>query len=265
MNEVFDEACHENCMECTEYSSDDQNMKCISCKSGFRMISDTQNCVNAKEYPNYFIYLESLFPCSLLGSTCYECDPFLSGYINDACLSCMPGYIYDEKNKRCEACKENEYPISFENFYSCKDANFLNCQLHTTYCIPLKNEELERLCGKNNFKNETCIISFSKKILFINWLKEVSYNIDYPSYNNDNTNYLLIELTLDSFKRKLFFYNEEGRGSFDDINDKFEINIVNRRAFSRAISSSIALKANNSEEYRYLFNFENYNNNRNIY
>ena len=171
----------------------------------------------------------------------------------------MPGYIYDEKNKRCEACKENEYPISIENFYSCKDANSLNCQLHATYCIPLKNEELERLCEKNNFKNETCIISFNKKILYINWLKEVSYNIDYPSY--DKSNYLLIELTLDSFKRKLSFYNEEGRGSFDAINDKFEINIVNRRAFSRAISSSIALKANGSEVYRYLFNFENYNNN----
>ena len=109
---------------------------------------------------------------------------------------CVDGaYAYGAHRK---ACKENEYPISIENFYSCKDANSLNCQLHTTYCIPLKNEELERLCEKNNFKNETCIISFNKKILYINWLKEVSYNIDYPSY--DKSNYLLIELTLDSFK-----------------------------------------------------------------
>ena len=261
MNEVFSEVCHENCQECTDYSSDDQNMKCISRKNGFTMIIDTQNCVNKKEYPSYFLYFDRLVPCSFLDSFCYECDPLLFNNINDACLSCMPGYIYDKKNKRCEACKENEYPIGIQNFYSCKDVNTLNCHLYTTYCISLKNEELEKLCEKNNFKNETCLISINKKILSINWLKEGSYNFDYPCYNNDKSNYLLIELTLDSFKRKLFFYNEEGRGLFDEINDKFEINIVNRRAFSRGISSSIALKVNNSEEYRYLFNFENYNNN----
>ena len=198
MNEV----CHKNCKECTEYSSDAQNMKCISCKNGFTMILDTQNCVNTKEYPSYFLYLDRLVPCSFLDSFCYECDPFLSNNINDACLSCMLGYIYDKKNKRCEACKENEYPISIKNFYSCRDANTLNCQLYTTYCLSLKNEELEKLCEKNNFKNETWLISINKKIISINWLKEGSYNIDYPSYNNDKSNYLLIKLTLDSFKRK---------------------------------------------------------------
>ena len=31
-NEISIQSCHDNCKECTEFSSDDKNMKCISCK-----------------------------------------------------------------------------------------------------------------------------------------------------------------------------------------------------------------------------------------
>ena len=262
-NEISIKLCYKNCKECIDYSSDPQNMKCISCKNGFTMIFGTQNCVNAKEYPNYFIYLDYILPCSSLISSCYECDPFLSDNINDSCISCKPGYLYNNIIKRCETCKENEYPISIQKFDSCRDANFPNCELYTTYCIPLKNEEQEEICEKNNFNfyNRTCLISNKNKLLYINWLKRGTNNISYPSFNNDKSNYLLIELTLDLFKRKLYFYNEEGRGLFDGINDKYEMNVEIRRAYSRGISSSIAIKANNSEEYRYLLNLENTNNN----
>ena len=238
-------------------------MKCISCKNGFNMILDTQNCDNLNRYPNYFIYFDYLFPCSILSSSCYECDPFLSDNIDNSCLSCKSGYIYNNKTKKCETCKENEYPITNEHFYSCINAPYSNCELYITKCIPLKKEELENICLKNNFNfnNDTCIISNKRKIIFINWLKDNYNNMNYPSYNTDKSNYLLIELTLDSKKRKLFFYNEEGRGLFDGIYDKNEIIIETKRAYSRHISSSIAIKVNNSNEYRYLLNFENYNNN----
>ena len=83
--------------------------------------------------------------------------------------------------------------------------------------------------------------------MFINYLKDDFNKINYPSYNNDKSNYLLIELTIDSLKRKLFFYNEDGRGIFDVINDKYETNVENIRGYSRNISSSIAIKVNNSE------------------
>ena len=261
-NEISIITCHENCKECTDYSSDYQNMKCISCKDGFNMIFGTQNCVDAKKFPNFFIYLDYLYPCSIFSFTCYECDPFLSKYIDNSCINCIPGYIFNEKSKRCETCKENEYPICVQNFDSCRDAYSLNCELYTTYCISLKNEKLEKICENNNFNsNETCVISNKYKIIFINWLKESSSNISYPSYNSNKNDYLLIELTLNFHKRKLLFYNENGRGLFDEINDKYEMNVQNRRAYSRTISSSIVIKANNSEEYRYLINFENYNNN----
>ena len=258
-NEISIKICHPNCKECIKYSSDNKDMKCISCKDNLYMMYGTQNCVNVNKYSGYFIYLKYLYPCSSLSSSCYECDPYLSDYFYDQCISCMPGYIYNEKIKICETCKEDEYPITIEKFDSCKDIYTLNCELYITKCIPLKNIELENICNKYNFNNETCIISNKKKIIFINWLKEDSNIINYPSYNNDKTNYLLIELTLDLFKRKLYFYNEDGRGLFNEINDKYEKIIENRRAYNREISSSIVIKSNNYEEY--LLNFENYNNN----
>jgi hypothetical protein len=245
--------CHDNCKECNT------NMKCISCKNDYIMINGTQNCVNIKKYPNYFIYINYLYPCSFLNSGCYECDPFLSDDINNICISCKAGYIYNEINKRCETCKENEYPITTEHFDSCLEADYLNCELYKTNCISLMNEELDIIC-KNNY-NKTCMISNNKKLIFINWFKESFYNISYPSYNINNNDYLLIELTLDSIKRKVFFYNEEGRGLFDEINDKIEMNVENKRGYLRKISSSLLIKINNSEEYKYLFNFENNNNN----
>ena len=258
------QACHNNCKECLEYSSDDQNMKCISCKKGFSLLLGTQNCVDKMQYPSYFKFLDYLFPCDLLSDSCYECEASIENYVNEACLTCIPGYKLNEQTKTCETCEIDEYPIIIENFDSCMNAYNQNCELYITNCIWLKKEEHKRICEKNYFyyNNGTCMITNkNNEILLINWLKDGSNVIDYPSYNNDKSDFLLIELTINSLKRKLFFYNEEGRGSFDEIKDKYEIYSEQRRAYMRSISSSIALKLNNSEKYSHLLNFENYNNN----
>ena len=252
---------------CEEISFDIHNIECISCKDGFYMIYNTDNYVNKMEYPNYFLYLDILIPCSLLEANCYECDPLLNDNIYQICSSCIPGYKYNKNVRGCQTCNENEYPITVENFDGCIDSYSQNCELYTTYCHSLDNEEHEKVCEKNNYNyvNATCIISNKKnKILFINWLKHGSEEHISPSYNNDKSDYLLIEVTLNSDKkirRKLFFYNEEGRGLFDEINDKYQMYVEYRRAYFRFISSSIALKTNDSEEYQYLLNFEGYNNN----
>ena len=61
--------------------------------------------------------------------------------------------------------------------------------------------------------------------------------------------------------RKLYFYNEEGRGFFDEINDIYEKDIIYSKNFMRFFSTSMVLKLNNSEEKRYLlvFEFSDYN------
>ena len=113
------QACHENCKECYEGSFDDQDMGCISCKEGFSMVFTTNNCVDKKEFPNYFLYLDFLCPCTILNTKCYECDPFLIDDNEDICLSCFPGFIYNETTSACEGCNDNDYPITIEYFEGC--------------------------------------------------------------------------------------------------------------------------------------------------
>ena len=59
-------------------------------------------------------------------------------------------------------------------------------------------------------------------------------------------------------KRKFYFFNEEGRGLFDEINDIYEKTIELDKKFYRFLSTSIALKVKDSNEYRYFLNFENF-------
>ena len=92
--------------------------------------------------------------------------------------------------------------------------------------------------------------------------------MNYPSYNIDKSGNLLIELTCDldfspdkyltanNKKRKLIFYNNEGRGIIDEINDVYEKNIELRRAITRFFSTSTAIKEKYSSEYSHLLNFE---------
>ena len=70
------EDCHNNCEQCKEYSDNDDNMKCKTYKDGFYRIYQTSNWVNKSEYPDHFIYEDTLFPCILFNTRCYECDFF---------------------------------------------------------------------------------------------------------------------------------------------------------------------------------------------
>ena len=58
--------------------------------------------------------------------------------------------------------------------------------------------------------------------------------------------------------RKLYFFDDEGRGLFDDINDIYEKNIILNKNYSRYFSISTAIKINNENEYKFLLNFEYY-------
>ena len=59
-----------------------------------------------------------------------------------------------------------------------------------------------------------------------------------------------------SDKREFYFYNEEGRGLFDEINDTFYKNITLNKKFTRGFSSSIFFKLNESEEFRYFLSID---------
>ena len=135
------QACFQNCENCTEYSTDEQNMKCLSCKEGFNMVLDTQNCVDKSEYPKFFTFQGFLCPCSELNEICYECDPFLLNVNTGVCLSCSPGYKYNALINNCEACRSNEYPFIIEKFDSCRYHSSKNCDLYTTICHTFVDEK----------------------------------------------------------------------------------------------------------------------------
>ena len=79
------------------------------------------------------------------------------------------------------------------------------------------------------------------RALFINWFKNEPKYIRYPSYNTDKSGNLLIELTCElefdpissSYGkkkfRKLYFYDKDGRGYFDPLNDEYERTINIRK------------------------------------
>ena len=61
--------------------------------------------------------------------------------------------------------------------------------------------------------------------------------------------------------RKIYFFDDEGRGLFDDINDIYEKNIIFNKNYFRHFSISTAIKINNENEYKFLLNFECYQGN----
>ena len=222
-------------------------MKCITCAHNYYKLYNSNNCMVMKS--TYYINKtdSNIYPCSYLNQNCFECDPYMN--TKGSCLSCELYYQYDNNTNECTSCGANEYMEYYEDFRGCIYS--ATCSLYRTNCIKIINDVK---------KNRT---------LFINWLDNkngsLNYFINYPSYNFDNSNYLLIEFTVTdkpygdpkTNKRKLYFYNEEGRGLFDEINDKYENIFEFEKKYTRYISSSIALKINNSEEYKYLINFEN--------
>ena len=124
-------------------------------------------------------------------------------------------------------------------------------------------------CPEEGFKNGVCQIKIQKyknRILFINWFNATM--LAYPSFNNDNSGFLLIEYTpnikfiqrkLYLYKenqRQLYFYNSEGRGCFNEINDEYSKldNLDNK--YYRFFSASVAIRVNNEDKYEYLLNFE---------
>ena len=288
--------CHSDCEDCYEYSEDENNKKCISCIKNLFLIYNTTNCDSLNIHKNYY-YNKSdskLYPCEIFKEKhCYECNPFLQTNTEGICLSCIQGYKFNKETYECEKCKENEVPVIINDFLGCNGGcnEYTICEKYITSCLPLENGTSEIICPETapiydtlskscyefecpneGLRKGNCYFQnkkYENKQLFINWFNNEYKYIRYPSYNVDNSGYLLIELTggLDfspntanivlNSERKLYFYNEEGRGLFDELNDVYEKKIEYEKKFVRLYSTSIFIKLNDSEGYRYFLNFEN--------
>ena len=293
------EDCNSNCETCLEFTTDNENMQCITCNKNLFFIVNTTNCVEIKNYLDYYFNKtdQKLYPCSLFeGTNCYECNPFLNS--SGICLSCKRGYKYNNETKECIKCGEKEYAIIINDFDGCsREYQNIFCDKYITSCIPYEKEEEitcteeapiydyinkscnEFECENNNLKEGICYPykkKFIDKILFISWFNDEPKYIRFPNYFNDNS-FLFIEVTCElryvrtklleskTKSRRYYFFNEEGRGFFNPINDEYEKLLHFEKKNTRFLSTGIALKTNGSEKYRYFLNFECYNYNMELY
>ena len=293
------EDCHKNCETCYDYSNDYEDMKCIKCKENLSLIVNTSNCVDLRTLLNYYLNAtdKKLYPCSLFKeSNCYECNPYLN--TSGICLSCNRGYIYNKETKECKKCGQNEYPIIINDFDGCsREYKNTFCEKYITYCRAYQNngqvicviqapifDYLAKTCNEfecenSNLKKDICYPLAKKyidRILFISWFNNEPKYLKFPNYYIDNS-FLLIEVTCElphirtrkmaekTNKRRFYFFNEEGRGLFNPINDDYERLAEFEKKNTRILSTGIGLKTNGTEGYRYYLNFENFNYNMELY
>ena len=102
-------------------------------------------------------------------------------------------------------------------------------------------------CPEEGFNNGKCIIykqKYKDRKLFISWFKGINgKGVDYLSINSDKSGFLLMELSISSLNyiiprnkyRKIYFFDDEGRGLINRINDEYEKTIVLNEEYIRFI------------------------------
>jgi hypothetical protein len=134
------------------------------------------------------------------------------------------------------------------------------------------NSCIEMDCPEEGFNNGACIIykqKYKDRKFFISWFNGINgTGDDHLSVNSDKSRYLLMELSYSNYffphylmevnskYRKNYFFDDEGRDLFDNINDKYEKTVTFNKNYARCISISTAIKINNDNEYKFLLNFE---------
>jgi hypothetical protein len=243
--------CHEKCEECFEYSNDDNDMKCKSCKNkNYYLLYNTTNCVDEGYYIDYYRNTTNeyttLYPCSYYNenSNCYECNPFNKSENGGICISCKFGYYYNKEKKTCSKCLEGQLSIVLIAFdYCTKEKQYYQfCDKYETTCLddyvecpnnaPIFNNITktcsEMDCPEEGFKNGVCQIKIQKyknRILFINWFNATK--LAYPSFNNDNSGFLLIEYTPDiKFIPKQQFFGSRNQRNYIFIIVKEEVALM---------------------------------------
>ena len=94
--------CYPSCSECEDYSNDDNDQKCLSCKAQYYFINGTQNCYNYVKKHYYFDEeIEKYYPCY---KDCLTCDKKETSAQNMNCLSCTNDFIFYNKSKNCLSC-----------------------------------------------------------------------------------------------------------------------------------------------------------------
>ena len=233
-----------NCYECDPFSKSETGGICLSCLPEYEYDEINKECIKCNKNET-FIVIDAFYSCLYYEHTLLS--PIFYAFCNKFLTICNPNKI--EK----DTCIFDHLDL---NGY-----------------LPVYNKDInacvQSFCPVEGFENGTCLAKtkyFKYKKMYIFWFNDK--RINYPSYNVDKSGLLLFVFNLNNQdittihsldainERKLYFFNEEGRGFFDEINDKYEKNIIMNNTNYRIMPISIAIKADNNAEYSFLLNFE---------
>lgn len=109
--------CHDNCNNCTMYSTNINNQQCTSCKNGQLFLQDG-NCVT-KCSNKYFLVDNN---CQKCNSSCETCNK-----ASDNCTSCIIGKYLEKTTEiyKCKNCNDNCETCEFsgDNCLTCNQAS----------------------------------------------------------------------------------------------------------------------------------------------
>ena len=78
--------CHPSCTTCEDYSNDDNDQKCLTCREQYYFLNGTQNCYNYVKKHYYFDEeTKKYYPCY---KDCLTCSKKETSIQNMNCLSC---------------------------------------------------------------------------------------------------------------------------------------------------------------------------------
>ena len=102
-------ACYESCSTCEEFSEDENDHKCLSCKEGFYFLDGTKNCYDKIDTKYYLDENTKKFlPCY---KDCLTCSTKEENELNMNCLTCENDLNFYNKSKNCMKCPKY---INFE-------------------------------------------------------------------------------------------------------------------------------------------------------
>ena len=163
--------CHDNCKTCSNFSENDNDQKCNSCKNENNVLYKG-NCISECPIGFYQNSQNINNECEECDKSCEKCELYY-----DKCISCSKGkylndfnYSCENCNQHCETCEKGEY----NNNENCK-----SCYKNSEFRYLVKAEGFDSNCVKDCpentiLSNYECIINKNNnenkkenKILFI--------------------------------------------------------------------------------------------------
>ena len=155
--------CYDSCSNCTDFSEDENDQKCINCRDGFYFKEGTNNCYDKIDTKCFFDDNKKVFsPCY---KDCLTCSKKENNPKDMNCLSCDNKYKYYKKSKNCLNCpkyvnlEQNDCLDKIENGYYLEDKEFGilgKCHYLCLTCIEgpyILNSKLHMNCATCLYKN----------------------------------------------------------------------------------------------------------------